>query len=131
MAAPELPVTTSCGRTAVGAATLSVELVCLALSPPLLLWAGSIWANILGYNDSGALVYTVIALVVASPSLFLLAVAIGLRARDRVTGPAGRRRHGRPRSMLGALTRTEWLVGAGVLAVATAAWLVVPGSPWH
>lgn len=114
-------------RTTARTAALVAELICIALSPPLLLWAGSIWANIFGYDDSGALNYTVIAPVVAGPSLLLLAVAVGLRTRGRVDGPSSRRRPW-PVGRIATVTAHEWLVGVCVLGLATPLWLL--GLAW-
>lgn len=107
-------------RTAGGLVALVVELVCLALSPPLLLWAGKILSNLVRTPDNVPVVYVAFALVVASPAALLLSIAVGLRTRGRVTGWTGRLR---------VLSTTEWLVGACVLALATGGWLAT--HPWR
>jgi hypothetical protein len=109
-------------RTASGQAALVVELVCLALSPPLLLWAAVVLSNLVGTPDSAGVVYVTFALVVASPSVLMLAVTVGLRTRGRVTGWTARLR---------AVTATEWLIGAVVLAMATIGWLLTLPWQWH
>ncbi|HEX8496569.1 MAG TPA: hypothetical protein VF661_05175 [Actinomycetales bacterium] len=102
-----------------------VELLCLALTPPLLhtsaYFVGKTF-GILGPNDNNSVVYAVVAVMYATPGVLLVAVALGLRTRGRlsVLGPPQRRWS--PGRRLASLTATEWAWSAVAVTAATVLW---------
>lgn len=109
-------------RTTAGTVLVLVELLCLGLSAPPLYMAVYVMSNLVGVHDNSALNYSIFAGMYATPGVLLLALALGLRTRGRLSGRARSRRRRFPVDRLASLRSSEWTWAVAVLFGASVVW---------